>query len=93
MPGKVSGYNWPMNQPAIDTGPDPFSTLRLNEPAQLRIFAGVKRAETVGAILIPEVMAGIVFAVASGCVFDRLVCDFPNEAWIISDQTVCAQLQ
>jgi hypothetical protein len=53
-----------MNQPAIDTGPDPFSALRIDESAQLRIFAGVKGAETVGAILILELMAGIVFAVA-----------------------------
>ena len=44
-----------------------------------------------GAILIREVMAGIVFAICFACGLHRLVGCLSDQAWIIGYQAVCTQ--
>jgi len=46
-----------------------------------------------GAILLREVMAGIIGAIVSACGLGRLVCCHPQQAWIVGDQTIRPQAQ
>ncbi len=82
---EISGHGRSVNQLAVDAGPDPFSSLSLDEPAQFPIFAGVERAETISAILVLEVMARIELTIAASGLLDGLICDSPHKPWIISD--------
>jgi hypothetical protein len=52
-----------VHETAVNAGPKPLSSLSSHVLAKIQILAGIERAKTVGAILIREMMARIVFAI------------------------------
>ena len=80
-----------VNEPAIDAGPDPLSSAGPNEPAQILIPAGIERAEAMGTVLILEVMARIILAIALSSGLQWRIGHFANETGIICDQAIRAE--
>jgi hypothetical protein len=62
-----------MHDLAIDACPKPLSFLCSHELAEIRILARIKRTETMGAILVRDVVTRIVFAICFACGFQGFV--------------------
>ena len=85
---QVSCHPGTVHKLAIDASPEPLSSLSSHVFAKVRIFARIKRAETVGAILIWEMMAGIEFAVRSTRGLHRLIEGLSDQTRIVGHQAV-----